>query len=315
MNFRRLLFALPALTLLSQPVSAGQRDVDLMYKIYVGGFHVIDLDVDIGLNRTDYEFAAKVESVGIIGRMFPWWMKAYSRGEISDATVTPVIAGQRNNWRGKDRFIDLKFIDGVANIHRISPKPETDDRDRVLIDMRTGVMDSTSAIILLIRNMDAGHPCQAQMPVFDGRRRYDLIAKPDGVDRLRPSGYTPYAGETVNCRLAIAKKAGFKKTMIWLERRRSQRTRWMAKLFGDVPPVPVRLTINTPLGSVIAHLNAAAVELMGVRSSCRARKRLKINNLSGTALVLISLAAACRLWQGPANGRVGAATELDSVGI
>ena len=264
MNFRRLLFALPALTLLSQPVSAGQRDVDLMYKIYVGGFHVIDLDVDIGLNRTDYEFAAKVESVGMIGRMFPWWMKAYSRGEISDRTVTPVIAGQWNNWRGKDRFIDLKFIDGVANIHRISPKPETDDRDRVPIDMRTGVMDLTSAIILLIRNMDAGHPCQAQMPVFDGRRRYDLIAKPDGVDRLRPSGYTPYAGETVNCRLAIAKKAGFKKNddSGWNDGDRSARV-WMAKPFGDVPPVPVRLTINTPLGSVIAHLNAAAVESNG----------------------------------------------------
>ena len=194
MNFRRLLFALPALTLLSQPVSAVQRDVDLMYKIYVGGFHVIDLDVDIGLNRTDYEFAAKVESVGMIGRMFPWWMKAYSRGEISDRTVTPVIAGQWNNWRGKDRFIDLKFIDGVANIHRISPKPETDDRDRVPIDMRTGVMDLTSAIILLIRNMDAGHPCQAQMPVFDGRRRYDLIAKPDGRRQATAKRLHPLCG-------------------------------------------------------------------------------------------------------------------------
>ena len=264
MNFRRLLFALPALTLLSQPVSAGQRDVDLMYKIYVGGFHVIDLDVDIGLNRTDYEFAAKVESVGMIGRMFPWWMKAYSRGEISDAKVTPVIAGQRNNWRGKDRFIDLKFINGVANIHRISPKPETDDRDRVPVDMRTGVMDLTSAIIFLIRNMDAGHPCQARLPVFDGRRRYDLIAKPDGVERLRPSGYTPYVGETVNCRLTIAKKAGFKKNddSGWNDGDRSARV-WMAKPFGDVPPVPVRLTINTPLGSVIAHLNAATVESNG----------------------------------------------------
>ena len=48
-------------------------------------------------------------------------------------------------------------------------------------------MDLTSAIILLIRNMDYGHPCQAQMPVFDGRQRYDLIAKPDGVDELRPT--------------------------------------------------------------------------------------------------------------------------------
>ena len=266
MKFRSLLLALPAIALLSQPAGAVTRDIDLLYKIYVGGFHVIDLDVDIGLNSREYKFDAKVKSVGMIGRMFPWWMKAYSRGEISKAAVTPVSAGQHNNWRGKDRFIDLKFADGIARIDRIAPRPETDDRDRVPVEMRTGVMDLTSAIIALIRNMDAGRPCQAQMPVFDGRRRYDLIAVPDGSDRLRPSGYTPYTGKTVNCRLSIDKKAGFKKNddSGWNDGDRSARV-WMGKAFGDVPPVPVRLTINTPLGSVIAHLNAASVESGGRR--------------------------------------------------
>ncbi len=264
MKLRHFLLALPAVALLSQPAGAAATDVNLFYKIYVGGFHVVDLSVDIGLRPLKYEFAAKVSTVGMIGRMFPWWMKAYSRGAIADATVMPAVAGQQNNWRGKDRFIDLKFTNGVANIDRIVPKPETDDRDGVSVEMRTGVMDLTSAIIVLIRNMDAGQPCQAQLPVFDGRRRYDLIAQPDGSENLRPSGYTPFAGETVNCRLSIDRKAGFKKNddSGWNERERSARV-WMAKPFGEVPPVPVRLTINTPLGSVIAHLNAATVESGG----------------------------------------------------
>ena len=264
MKLKRLLYALPALALLSQPAGAASRDVDLHYKIYVGGFHVVDLNVDIGLNARAYKFDAKVEAVGMVGRMFPWWMKAYSRGEISDAVVTPVSAGQQNSWRGKERFIDLTFVDGVARIDRIVPKPESDDRDRVPVAMRTGVTDLTGAIVALIRNMDAGRPCEAQLPVFDGRRRYDLIAVPDGNDKLRPSGYTPYAGETVNCVLSIDMKAGFKKTddSGWNDRGRSARV-WMAKAFGDVPPLPIRLTVNTPLGSVIAHLNAASVESGG----------------------------------------------------
>ena len=86
------------LTLLSQPVGAGQRDVDLMYKI-VGGFHVINLDVDIGLNRTDYEFAAKVGSVGMMGRMFPWWMRAVPRRVPMDGDA--VIASQRTAGAAK----------------------------------------------------------------------------------------------------------------------------------------------------------------------------------------------------------------------
>ena len=246
------------------PASAATRGVDLFYKIYIGGFHVIDLDVDIGLAPTEYDVAARVKSVGMVGRMFPWWMKAYSRGEISDSTVRPVSAGQQNNWRGKDRFIDLKFSDGVAEIDRIVPRPETDDRDRVPLEMRKGAVDLTSAIIALIRGMEAGRPCEAQVPVFDGRRRYDLVVTPDGGEKLRRSGYTPFVGDTVNCRLSIDKKAGFKKNddSGWNDRDRSARV-WMGKAFGDVPPVPVRLTLNTPLGSLVAHLNAASLEADG----------------------------------------------------
>ena len=202
--------------------------------------------------------------------MFPWWRKAYSRGKISEAGVKPMVAGQRNSWRGKDRFIDLKFADGVAIIDRISPEPKTDDRAKVPFEMRVGVMDLASAIISIFRKMDVGQSCRAQMHVFAGRRRYDLMVAPDGNDIIKPSGYTPYIGGTVNCRLTIDKKAGFKKTdkSGWNDRERSARI-WMGKPFGDVPPVPVRLTINTPLGFVIAHLNGAAVESEGRRTKLK----------------------------------------------
>ena len=42
----------------------------------------------------------------------------------------------------------------------------------------------------------------------------------------------------------------------WNDKGRSARV-WMGKAFGDVPPVPVRLTLDTPLGALIAHLSAA----------------------------------------------------------
>ena len=249
--------------MLTQPAAAA-RDIDLLYKIYLGGFNIIELKVDIGFRPSAYEFAARAKSVGMIGRMFPWWMKAYSKGHFSDGAVAPVSSGQRNNWRGKDRFIDLKFANGVAKIDRILPKPEADNREPVPVEMRTGVVDLASAIIALIRNMDNGQPCRAQMPVFDGRRRYDLIAVPDGSDNLRPSGHTPYSGETVNCRLSIEKKVGFKRTdeSGWKDKKRSARV-WMARALGNVPPLPVRLTINTRLGAVVAHLNSASVETAG----------------------------------------------------
>lgn len=255
---RRLLPALIMPVLFASPAAAESRAVDLSYNIYVGGFQVAALQIDMDLAAAKYDIAAKVETTGLVGRMFPWWMQAYSRGQIVSAGVVPVSAGQKNTWRGRERFIDMKFDGGVARIDRIAPKPESDDRDKVPEEMRTGVLDLASAIVSIIRKMDSAEPCSVEVPVFDGRRRYDLVSIPDGSEKLKPSGYTPYVGETVNCIVSVRKKAGFKKNddSGWNDKGRRARV-WMGKAFSDVPPVPVRLTLNTPLGALIAHLSAA----------------------------------------------------------
>lgn len=264
---KRVLGILPVLAvsaMMTAPAATAKGDVGLTYSIYIGGFQVGALKIDMDLAAEKYDIAAKVSTTGLMGRMFPWWMKAYSKGAIIGAGVMPVSAGQRNNWRGRERFIDMKFSDGIARIDKIAPKPETDDRDKVPEAMRTGVVDLASAIVSIIRKMDGNLQCQAEIPVFDGRRRYDLIARPDRAEKLRPSGYSPFVGDTVNCLVSIRKKAGFKKNdeSGWNDEDRSARV-WMGKAFGDVPPVPVRLTLNTPMGALIAHLSAAEYESGG----------------------------------------------------
>lgn len=258
-----LTVALGVFGVLSMPAAeaaaAEKNTVDLRYKVYIGGFSVADITVGMDLAPANYDIAAKVETSGMVGQMFPWWMKAYSSGRIVGAGVMPVKAGQRNSWKGRERFIDMSFDDGIARIERIAPKPDGDDRDRVPEALRTGAVDLASALVSIIRKMDGDDTCSAQVPVFDGRRRYDLIARPDGVEKLRPSGYTPYVGETVNCELRIHKKVGFTKTdkSGWNDGDRRARV-WMGKAFADAPPVPVRLTLDTPLGALIAHLSAAS---------------------------------------------------------
>lgn len=251
-------FALPALVP-TRAAAVEKSAVDLRYKIYVGGFHIADIKLDLDLAPENYDIAAKVQTSGMVGRMFPWWMQAYSKGQIVGAGVMPVTAGQRNSWKGRERYIDMRFKDGVARIERIAPKPDSDDREAVPEAMRTGVVDLASAIVSIIRKMDNNDNCAAQVAVFDGRRRYDLIARPDGVEKLRPSGYTPYVGDTVNCELWIRKRSGFKKTdkSGWNDEGRKARV-WLGKAFADVPPVPIRLTLNTPLGGLVAHLSAAS---------------------------------------------------------
>ncbi len=256
--------ALAAVLVISAPpaaASARDADVGLYYKVYVGGFHVGDLNFDIGLRPRKFDVEANIKSTGMIGRMFPWSMKAYSNGAFAgDGRVSPIAAGQSNNWRGKERYIDLSFEKGVARVKRIRPTPDADDRDRVPENLRAGALDLTSAIMTIIARMDSQAECAAQVPVFDGRRRFDLVVEPDGVDSLKPNRYSPFGGATTNCIVWLDKKAGFKRrdSSGWNDSDRKARV-WLGRAFGDAPPVPIRLTFDTPFGALIAHLNKATM--------------------------------------------------------
>lgn len=250
--------SIPLAPLAVSPALAESPTSGLHYKVYIGGFHVVDLQIDLGLGAEAYDVEARLRTIGTIGNMFPWSMKAYSNGGLRAESVVPVAAGQQNNWRGNERFIDMTFAGGMPTVERIKPQPSGDERNAVPPEMRRGAIDLTSAIVAILTRLDAGAPCDASIPVFDGRRRFDLVARPDGTDRLRASRHSPFEGPTVNCLVSVDKKAGFKENDSggWNDPGREARV-WMGRAFEGVPPVPVRLTIDTPVGSLIAHLDRA----------------------------------------------------------
>ena len=158
---------------------------------------------------------------------------------------------------------------------RIRPKLRSDDREPVSEHMRRGTLDLMSAIIGLIARLHRNEPCDGIFRVFDGRRRYDLIAKSLGNKTIPPNRYTPFSGAAIKCRLSINKIAGFKKldSSDWKGLDRSARV-GMGRPFVDVPPVPIRLMLETPIGGLVAHLTFATSTVGGMKRSL-IKKRLK----------------------------------------
>ncbi len=238
---------------------ADERDAGLHYKVYVGGFHVVDLDIDMGLRPERYRFEARLKTVGMVGSMLPWSMKAHSKGAFEAGRVVPAAAGQSNNWKGSERFIEMRFAGGLPSVEKIQPLPKADDRDAVPDELRQGALDLASAILAIVTRMEGGTPCDATIPVFDGRRRFDLVVTPNGADKVRANRYSPYEGPVESCEVALDRKAGFKRRDedSW-QGAGSTAEVWMGRAFPELPPVPVRLTFDTRFGTLIAHLNHAS---------------------------------------------------------
>ncbi|NQU72555.1 MAG: DUF3108 domain-containing protein [Rhodospirillales bacterium] len=239
------------------------RDLALTYRVYYGGFEVLRLVVDIRLAAEDYKLEMNFRTLGLIGTLFPWTMKAYARGRLTKDGVHPVAAGQRNSWRGRQRWVELRYPGRSPVVADAHPAVKDDKPSaKSLID----TIDLASAIFAMTRQLDQHRGCGRRLPVFDGRRRYDLLFKGLGDGAIRRSGYSVYAGPVTNCRAEMDRLAGFKTRQNsyggWGEADRTA-TVSMGRPFIDAPPVPVRIEIQTRWGDIMAHLTQAKLAANG----------------------------------------------------
>lgn len=265
-------------------VPAPRVQVDLDYRVYYAGARVGGMVVDIGLGPRAYEMKMHLETVGLAGKLFPWWMNAHSRGSVDGTGVTPGAAGQRNQWRGKDRWVELRYREGEAIIIGAEPAPDEDDRDAVNGSMRRNTLDLASAVLRVILSMDRGRRCGGSIPVFDGRRRYDMVLRHHSTERLSATSHSPYSGPAESCAVTMKRIGGFKRDddrygdgesettygydsdrgRGWREEDRHAHI-WIGRVFADAPPMPVRLELDTPYGTLRAHLYEAEADVGGDR--------------------------------------------------
>lgn len=252
--------AVPAPPRAMTPMPEDTERLALDYAVYVGGFRLVDIAFDARLADGAYRMTMDLKSEGMLTWMIDWSMSAYSEGKREDGTIVPVRAGHDSRWNGKKRWIRMDFPDGGAPTARtMPPVDETAQARKVSLRDRLGARDLAGGVLSTLLSTGATDSCTHSEPVFDGKRRYNLVFRELGRETLSPSDYSPFGGETVRCAMSIERIAGF--------REGGSRYRWMSdgtavvwvgRPFPDAPPMPVRLQIDTSFGPLFAHLKGAA---------------------------------------------------------
>ena len=81
--------------------NAKTKDIELEYSVFIGGLNVVGVKIDLNLGLFRYDVKANAATAGVVQRLFPWQMAAYSNGSIDGRALQPMAAGQENNWKGK----------------------------------------------------------------------------------------------------------------------------------------------------------------------------------------------------------------------
>ncbi|WP_192499275.1 DUF3108 domain-containing protein [Skermanella pratensis] len=244
---------------LCAPAASAAEKVRLGYAIYAGGFEVLQASILLDIGRDDYEVEVSAETQGLIGTFFPWQNLSRSVGLLRDGEAAPRSHRQSGTWRGRERAVSLDYDGSGRVVADVRPPDDPSERDPVPPEMVPGTTDPLSAVLSVATGVASGRGCTGTVPVFDGRRRYDLNFRTLGDRQLAPNRYSVFSGPAVHCEVTSTVLAGQWKRdgAVTEQERRAPISLMLAPVVEGLPPVPVRLEGESRFGDVVMHLTSA----------------------------------------------------------
>lgn len=249
---------------------APAKTLGLTYEVYAGGLHIFTFDLDLVLEPTGYRIAAEGATRGMTSMLYKWNVKLAAEGEAKALAGKPLPERLRperyvtvNTGREKPKTMQLAFdATGSFSVVRDPVEPAADDpeeREELPSKLPADIVDPLSAGLVATQTLARTGRCEQTIPVFDGKRRYNLIIHDAGAGTVPKSRGSVYEGPATLCGFTMERISGFSKkkrryASQWDEDKDEPPTLWLAQVREGMPPVPVRFTGAVSLGSIVVHL-------------------------------------------------------------
>lgn len=251
-------------------LAAPPETVVLSYDLWLGGFQPVGVEARLHSKDDAYEIDFEAKTEGFTGWLYPYAMTGRADGKINGGKLLP--GGYRTVSESGSKRKETAFIYQANGLIDVTRKPgdsdggDSDDDAPKARDISKGAMDPAAALFSIAENVARAEACRGRVPVFDGKRRYDLTLRDRGETTLKRTRYGIYSGPAMHCQAAVSKLAGFKTKKKLSGRLPPVIDIWLAKVTDAGPAVPVRLQGDSSLGQVIIHLVDARIEPGGARA-------------------------------------------------
>lgn len=258
----RLLAALAVAALPTGAARAGGPDtaqaaawhpVDLTYEVHAGGLHAFTIQLEAALDRAGYDLSLALRTDGTLAWFLDWTMSSVARGRPGAAGLAPARFRTESQWRGRERWVEVRYDGAGAPEVAMDPPPDEEERDVVPEAQRAGTIDPISAALALIYAVAWDDGCELSLAVFDGRRRYNARSRDDGEREIAIGSLSPYGGTARACAVTLDPVNGFRRNAEH-KPRREDFTVFLRQVVPEAPPLPVRVEAETRFGGIRIHL-------------------------------------------------------------
>jgi hypothetical protein len=263
------LFALPAFGAGGEAAdnNSPASTLDLSYDLYVGGIPLGKVSMSARFQGADYKAISSLETKGIVNAFWQAKIETASSGSATAKKLQPSLYDSFSQNKSVQRqHATLTFgPDGPRSI--TSDPPYKDNKYPVGDDLKKGTLDPLSAAVYLTSGIAANEtkPCEATAPVFDGRRRYNVVSNFIKNTNVHTDNGL-YSGPAMVCQIHYNEIAGYSQTVIEQNKKFPKMYAWIVAVQSSSDPsrrytIPVRLWAETDYGIVAAV--ASQVKLDG----------------------------------------------------
>ena len=254
-NTLRVLFVILFCGLAPPGHADSETRVKLVYEIYFGGLHVGSISLRAEISQQRYRLVAATRSTGLIDTLIGFSSEAETVGRLDNGNFKPEWYETNGIWISQVRRVRNDYDSDGRVRNQAVPSAQEDDRDRVTPEQMTGALDPLSAGLTAVHAAAHGR-CRQRLPVFDGRRRYDLSITGGHPDQIAGPFYS---GPAFRCSVRLERQVGFSRKP-WIGAGAVSDTShvWIAKPAPDLPAVPVRM--RTDAGPVVAIVHLVRID-------------------------------------------------------
>jgi hypothetical protein len=234
------------------------------YDVYVGGIHLVAAQVWFEEKGNNYHAVVRAKTVGLIGKFFPWNTILDGYGLIKDDRFEPQEFFTRDEWGHKPKITKLHFTTSGDVLPEFDPPSHDENREIVTSDQRRSSLDPITALLQMLAHVAVDKSCAIPVPVFDGKRRFDITGHDAGYDNISDDDYNIYTGKARLCDADFTMISGE-----WKDREHArfwQKTEtesgrepfhiWLAPVATNLPEIPVRMESGSVGGLVVIHLTS-----------------------------------------------------------
>lgn len=245
---------MPALLLLLclWTAKAEAAGLSLLFDFHTGGFSIGTTAVELDLADGGYRMSSRLTTAGLAGFLTGFVSEGWSAGRLHGDSASPAEHRVDNLWRGGKRWVTGRYDGAAPPRFDTDPPAEQDDRPPVAAEQTAGTVDPLTAGLRLALAAP-GRPGRV-VPVYDGRRRYDLIVERLGRDIVEEPNFR---GEAIRMEIRWARIAGFAKPGFFAPRKvPDTAVLWFApprpETFGLA--LPLRIEVDSAFGLTLMRL-------------------------------------------------------------